>query len=147
MENCVGIYKDLVEFQKQNGRTHGKEDYVFFPNLTNRDFSLQTMRRQFDHILDKCDLKQTPNGEPRTLYSLRHTSIMFRLTMGESIDLLTLSRNCRTSVSMIERFYGKPLEGEMNVDKIQSSRFKTGKMIFVILSGTSLFFRLARYKH
>ena len=34
-------------------------------------------------------------------------------------------RNCRTSVSMIERFYGKPLEGEMNVGKIQSSRFKT----------------------
>ena len=125
MENCVGIYKDLIEFQKENNRSIGKDDYVFFPHLLNREFSLQTMRRQFDCILDKCDLKKTPNGEPRTLYSLRHTSIMFRLTMGESIDLLTLSRNCRTSVSMIERFYGKPLEGEMNVGKIQSSRFKT----------------------
>ena len=125
MENCVGIYKDLIEHQRQNNRSVTKDDYVFFPHLLNRDFSLQTMRRQFDYILDKCDLKKTPNGEPRTLYSLRHTSIMFRLTMGESIDLLTLSRNCRTSVSMIERFYGKPLEGEMNVGKIQSSRFKT----------------------
>jgi hypothetical protein len=44
--------------------------------------------------------------------------------MGESIDLLTLSRNCRTSVGMIERFYGKPLEGEMNIGKIQSSKYK-----------------------
>jgi hypothetical protein len=42
--------------------------------------------------------------------------------MGESIDLLTLARNARTSVGMIERFYAKPLEGEMNVDKIQSMR-------------------------
>jgi len=124
MENCVGIYKDLIEFQENNERNHEKEDYVFFPHLLNRDFSLQTMRRQFDYILEKCDLKRTSNGEPRTLYSLRHTSIMFRLTMGESIDLLTLSRNCRTSVSMIERFYGKPLEGEMNIGKIQSSKFK-----------------------
>jgi len=125
MENCVGVYKDLIEHQKENNRPVDKDDYVFFPHLLNRDFSLQTMRRQFDYILGKCDLKKTPNGEPRTLYSLRHTSIMFRLTMGESIDLLTLSRNCRTSVSMIERFYGKPLEGEMNVGKIQSTRFKT----------------------
>jgi integrase len=142
MESCVGIYKDLLEFQKENNRPHGKDDYVFFPHLKgqgkdtktkkrnpdkeeNRDFALQTMRRQFDYILNKCDLKTTPNSEPRTLYSLRHTCIMFRLTMGESIDLLTLSRNCRTSVGMIERFYGKPLEGEMNIGKIQSTRFKT----------------------
>lgn len=124
MENCVGIYKDLLEFQKESKRGIGKEDFVFFPHLPNRDFTLQTMRRQFDYILDRCEMKTTSNGDPRTLYSLRHTSIMFRLTMGESIDLLTLSRNCRTSVGMIERFYGKPLEGEMNIGKIQSSKYK-----------------------
>jgi site-specific recombinase XerD len=122
MEDGVEIYKDLVEFQKNNGKPRGKDDYLFFPNLLNREFSLQTMRRQFDYILNECELKTTSNNEPRTLYSLRHTSIMFRLTMGESIDLLTLSRNCRTSVSMIERFYGKPLESEMNVGKLQSRR-------------------------
>ena len=50
MENCVGIYKDLIEHQKQNNRSVGKDDYVFFPHLLNRDFSLQTMRRQFDYL-------------------------------------------------------------------------------------------------
>ena len=79
------------------------------------------MRRQFDHILDIADLKNTPTGAPRTLYSCRHSAIMFRLTMGKSIDLLTLARNARTSVSMIERFYAKPLQGEMNID-IQSMK-------------------------
>ena len=85
------------------------------------------MRRQFERILDKAGLKIAPGGEPRTLYSLRHTAIMFRLTEGDNIDLLTLARNARTSVAMIERFYAKPLSGEMNVDNIQSERVKPTK--------------------
>ncbi len=122
MQDAVGIYEDLVVFQKEKKRDTKKDDFVFFPHLTNREYALQTMRRQFDHILDKADLKHTPTGEPRTLYSCRHSAIMFRLTMGESIDLLTLARNARTSVGMIERFYAKPLQGEMNIDKIQSMK-------------------------
>ena len=122
MQDAVGIYNDLVNFQISKERGIKKEDFVFFPHLTNREYALQTMRRQFDHILDVADLKNTPTGEPRTLYSCRHSAIMFRLTMGESIDLLTLARNARTSVSMIERFYAKPLQGEMNIDKIQSMK-------------------------
>jgi integrase len=122
MQDAVGIYNDLVKFQKNMNRGIKKEDFVFFPHLQNREFALQTMRRQFDYILDIADLKNTSTGEPRTLYSCRHSAIMFRLTMGESIDLLTLARNARTSVSMIERFYAKPLQGEMNIDKIQSMK-------------------------
>lgn len=122
MEAAVGIYADLCELQKQLGRPHGKDDFVFFPHLKNREFALQTMRRQFDAVLERAELKKSPSGAPRTLYSLRHTAIMFRLTRGESIDLLTLAKNARTSVEMIERFYAKPLQAEMNVGKIQSMR-------------------------
>jgi hypothetical protein len=129
MKDAVGIYNDLVKFQISKERGIKKEDFVFFPHIPNREFALQTMRRQFDHILDVADLKNTSTGEPRTLYSCRHSAIMFRLTMGESIDLLTLARNARTSVSMIERFYAKPLQGEMNIDKIQSmKRSKPSKL-------------------
>ena len=122
MEAAVRIYADLCKVQKHLGRPCGKDDYVFYPHLPNREFALQTMRRQFDAVLDRAGLKKAATGEPRTLYSLRHTAIMFRLTLGESIDLLTLARNARTSVEMIERFYAKPLQAEMNVDKIQSMR-------------------------
>jgi len=127
MQDAVGIYNDLINFQTSKGRGVKKEDFVFFPHLANREYALQTMRRQFDHILEKSDLKNTSTGEPRTLYSCRHSAIMFRLTMGESIDLLTLARNARTSVGMIERFYAKPLQGEMNIDKIQS--MKSSKLV------------------
>ena len=63
------------------------------------------------------ELKRT-----RTLYSLRHSSIMFRLLFGRTVDTLTLARNARTSPEMIDRFYAAPLQGEMNVGELQSKR-------------------------
>ena len=121
----VGIYKDIVNYQKKMDRSCAKDDFVFFPHLKKRDYALQTMRRQFDEILSKAELKRSSSGESRTLYSLRHTAIMFRLTKGDNIDLLTLARNARTSVDMIERFYARPLQAEMNVGKLQSMRKTT----------------------
>lgn len=122
MEDAVGIYRDLVALHTKTKKPKGLEDFVFLPEIKNRDFALQTLRRQFEELLGRAKLKRTPSGEVRTLYSLRHTSIMFRLTKGDHIDLLTLARNARTSVDMIEKFYARPLSAEMNVDKIQSMR-------------------------
>jgi len=68
------------------------------------------------------NLKVSNVGEPRTLYSLRHSSIMFRLMFGRAVDTLTLARNARTSPEMIDRFYAAPLQGEMNVGELQSKR-------------------------
>jgi len=118
MEAAIGIYKDVCKLRKNIK----KDDYLFFPEILNRDFALTTISRLFNEILNQADLKIASHGEPRTLYSLRHTSIMFRLTKGDHIDLLTLARNARTSVNMIERFYARPLSGEMNIDKLQSMR-------------------------
>ena len=67
-------------------------------------------------------LKVSNLGEPRSLYSLRHSSIMFRLMFGRTVDTLTLARNARTSPEMIDRFYAAPLQGEMNVGELQSKR-------------------------
>jgi hypothetical protein len=36
--------------------------------------------------------------------------------------LLTLARNARTSVDMIERFYASNLTAEMNIELLQSRR-------------------------
>ena len=119
MEDAVGIYRDLLAHHTKSKKPKGQEDFVFLPEIKNRDFALQTLRRQFEELLGRAKLKRTPSGEVRTLYSLRHTSIMFRLTKGDHIDLLTLARNARTSVDMIEKFYARPLSAEMNVDKIQ----------------------------
>ena len=127
MENAVSIYEALLEDHKKHGKSVGPEDFVFFPEITKdkgRWKAMDRMGRQFDYIVKAAELKKSPSGEERTIYSLRHTAIMFRLTKGENIDLLTLARNARTSVEMIERFYARHLNAEMNIDKIQSMRSK-----------------------
>jgi hypothetical protein len=49
---------------------------------------------------------------------------MFRLTLGDKIDSLTLAKNARTSVEMLERFYARHLQPEMNIEKLQSTKKK-----------------------
>ena len=83
---------------------------------------MQQLHRQFDHLLKITSLKKDALAESRTLYSLRHTAIMFRLMDSQGLDLLSLARNARTSVEMIDRFYAKHLTAEMNVELIQSTR-------------------------
>jgi integrase len=89
------------------------EEYVFFPGM-NRDHAQSTMARQFKYVLEQANLKKGDDGQERTLYSLRHTCIMNQLLSGKW-PIMTLAKNCRTSVEMIQRFYGSHLEAEMNV--------------------------------
>jgi hypothetical protein len=123
MAAAVGIYEDITEHNKKVGYGN-PDDFVFFPHLKNREFAMQTMRRQFDHCLNIANLKHSA-GVPRTLYSLRHTAAMLTLTLGDSVDLLTLARNMRSSVSMLERFYVSHLSAEMNIEKLQSRKKRT----------------------
>jgi integrase len=100
-----------------------------------RATALTQLQRQFTVILSETDLAKGARGEERTLYSLRHTCIMYRLMYGEGMDLLTLARNARTSAEMIERFYASNLTGEMNIDMLQSRRSKKRKLITAAIIG------------
>ncbi|WP_051001816.1 hypothetical protein [Herbaspirillum sp. YR522] len=94
------------------------------PTYTNRETALRKLQQQFNYLLQDLRFKKGTLEEDRTIYSLRHTCIMFRLLDGDNIDLLTLARNARTSVEMIERFYASQLSGEMNIGALQSNRTK-----------------------
>jgi hypothetical protein len=119
LKRAVEVYDKLLERQKVEG--FGKpDDYLFCPHQLNRDYALRDITRQFDQVLKVAGLKTGPNGDARTLYSLRHTCIMFRMINGEGLDLLTLARSARTSVEMIDRFYAKHLTAEMNIAQLQS---------------------------
>ena len=122
MPEAVEIYDRLLERQRKEG--FGEPgDYLFQPeHHENRDYALRTITRQFDQLLTIANLKKTASGESRTLYSLRHTCIMFRLTKGDNVALLTLARSARTSTEMIDRFYAKHLHAEMNIQQLQSMK-------------------------
>ena len=71
-------------------------------------------------MLEITHLKLSTTNETRTLYSLRHSCIMYRLLFGRGIDTLTLARNAQTSPEMIDRSYAATLQGKMNVAMVQS---------------------------
>jgi len=104
------------------GRPVEPTDYVFMTQAKSRDNALKSLAKQIDIVLDATGLKVSNLGEPRSLYSLRHSSIMFRLMFGRTVDTLTIARNARTSPEMIDRFYAAPLQGEMNIGELQSKR-------------------------
>jgi integrase len=122
MQAAVGVYESLLRHQKAQG-FGGPEDYLFLPAENDRNYALAVLGFWFKWVMREAGLATTDDkNRPKTLYCLRHTSIMFRLLYGQGIDMLTLARNARTSVQMIERFYASSLDGEMNVAMIQSRR-------------------------
>lgn len=127
MERAVEVYERHLKFNGENYKDEDgkplnqKDDYFFFPQYK-RDYALRQLQRQFAILLWSTGLKESVKGDLRTIYSLRHTCIMFRLLEGENIDYYTLAANARTSVEMIEKHYASQLTGEMNIDMIQSMR-------------------------
>ena len=121
MPAAVGIYEQLLARARAAGGGR-QDDFVFLPELADRRSAMWLIDTQFVRILERAGLRLNHLGQRRTLYSLRHTAIMFRLLYGKGIDLLTLARNARTSVAMIEKFYASNLTAEMNVALLQSRR-------------------------
>lgn len=118
---AVSVYESLVKyFEKLN--LASQDDYLFLPQIKDREAAMYLIGKHFQKILMHTNLRKGTLGQNRTLYSLRHTAITFRLLYGKGIDLLTLARNARTSVEMIEKFYASDLSPEMNIDMIQSRR-------------------------
>lgn len=100
-------------------RGHGyNKDYVFFPEYENRNTMIAVAGRIFSAAIKKAWLEK--EGEKHTLYSLRHTAIMYRLLYGENVSTLELARNARTSQAMIDKHYASRLTPLMAVDSIHS---------------------------
>ncbi len=122
---AVQVYETALAQARAQG-CGGPDDYVFLPHEKDRNYALAVLGFWFKWVLREAGVATEDTwGRPRTLYCLRHTAIMFRLLYGQGIDMLTLARNARTSVQMIERFYASALDGEMNVAMLQSRRKST----------------------
>ena len=124
---AVEVYKRLTKHNADFKRGISDEDYVFYPNYPKRDYALKLLQRQFDVLMWNLGMDTDLHGNPRTIYSLRHTCIMLRLTESEGMDLLTLARNARTSPEMIDKHYASQLAGEQNIEMLQSKRRKPFK--------------------
>ena len=127
MQPAVHVYESVLKRNKALGYG-GPEDHVFLPAEKDRSYALAVLGFWFKWVMRESGIPLSDGmGRPKTLYCLRHTSIMFRLLYGQGIDMLTLARNARTSVQMVERFYASSLDGEMNIAMLQSRRTSKAK--------------------
>jgi hypothetical protein len=123
LQPAVRIYEQLAKYHAENGLAK-PDDYLFLPYINDRHYAHWVLAFYFNWVLAKTDLKLGPHGQERSLYSLRHSSITFRLLYGQGIDLLTLARNARTSVEVINNHYASTVTGEQNIALLQSRRNK-----------------------
>lgn len=121
LQAAVRTYQQIRKYQQAHGLA-GPDDHLFLPHLKDRNYAHWVLNFHFNWVLAETGLKQGPHGQPRSLYSLRHSAITFRLLYGQGIDLLTLARNARTSVDVINRHYASTVTGEQNIALLQSRR-------------------------
>ena len=121
LQPAVRIYQQLTQYYGER-RLAEQDDYLFLPHLRDRAYAHWVLCFYFNWVLARTGLKLGAHGQERSLYSLRHSSITFRLLYGQGIDLLTLARNARTSVDMINQHYASTVTGEQNIGMLQSRR-------------------------
>ena len=121
LQPAVRVYEQIVKHQ-QSFKLAKADDYLFLPHLRDRNYAGTVLSVFFNWVLAATGLKIGPHGQSRSMYSLRHSSITFRLLYGQGIDLLTLARNARTSVEVINDHYASTVTGEQNIKLLQSRR-------------------------
>lgn len=110
------IYEKLLDYQKKRGYS-AKGDYLFLPEYLNRNTMMNILSRLFRAVVNKAGV--SGEDEKYTLYSLRHSAIMYRLQLGK-VNTLQLAKNCRTSQAMIEKYYASRLTNLMGVNELHS---------------------------
>jgi len=122
---AVRVWSQML---KHRAEQHVQPDsYLFLPHLKDRNYAGNLMGQYFNHILKHTELKFGANKQPRSLYSLRHSAITFRLLYGQGIDVLTLARNARTSVDVINTHYASTVTAEQNIGMLQSRRDRNAR--------------------
>jgi integrase len=125
MPKAAEIYKQLRQRridQLKDKTVKIDDDYVFMPDHENRTYAYTKLARQFDVVLDTADLRVAADGSNRTLYSLRHTSLMHRLQNGGDVNPIVLAKNARTSVEMLERFYLSKIENDKHRQELHAKK-------------------------
>ena len=108
---CKSMPGAVLPFKRMKDRNKPKPTDKLFPG---------DHKKQFNGILSRENLKFDRQGNRRTLYSLRHSYISFRLLEGA--DIYQIAKNCRTSVEMIEKHYAAHLANQIDAAAVNVRR-------------------------
>jgi integrase len=118
LAGAVGAFEELkkVRYPLYPGINPPSNDLLFPINP----------RETVQEILTKAELLFDEHKKRRTAKCFRHSYIMHSLR--SKVDVFVLAKNCRTSVDMIEQYYGSYLSARMNQDELTKmfARVKPG---------------------
>lgn len=100
LSTSFNALEDIIE-RRPN---HAPGDYLFAPQYENRRTAMRYMSKMFAQALRELNMTKGKLGEERTLYSLRHSSLIFNLSQP-NVDLLDIARRADTSMKMIQDYY------------------------------------------
>lgn len=123
MEGAVEAYRRIAT------RYPASDSYIFFAKMENRDYAIRMLGDLFSEALTELGMKQTRDGK-RTLYSLRHSGISWRLERGDA-TVFDIARWARTSVAMIEKFYASAYRLDAVAPQLRSQGKKGTKPRYV----------------
>lgn len=96
------VRTDLWLWRKNKCRYVDPDDYIFATYDREKHKGPQ---KAFDRLMKDAELTHDPvTGDKRSIYSIRHTYITFRILYGK-VSLPDLARNTGTSVRIIETHY------------------------------------------
>jgi hypothetical protein len=122
MPEAIGVWRRILDREGVD-----PERFIFKSAYQNRDTAQARMRDSFEDLLRYTGLALDPLGKKRTIYSLRHTALMFRLINGDNVDLLMLARNAGTSIDQLDRFYLSHAQPAMKVANLHSAKPKPAR--------------------
>ena len=86
-------------------RHDGANSYLFFDEIKDRSYAVNRVSKMFKVLVKEAGLGTDSYGQKHTTYSLRHSALCFQILKTGGSDLLSLAKNARTSVDMLEKFY------------------------------------------
>ena len=116
------IEKLKAENKVKKSKKIEPDDFVFCN--ANGD-AIDSFKKSFNSLLEFAEVQTDSKGNPRTIYSLRHTYATFRLQEG--VHQYILARNMGTSVAMLEKHYGHTSNVASAAELTKGGHFKDNK--------------------
>lgn len=109
-QSAVGALERLfIAYENYFGRKPTKSDPVFCNYKGERT---TTFNNSLKSLLKAADLLKAPDGSNFTPYCFRHSYATWALQRDPPVDVFTLSNNMRTSVEMIQKWYGHSIPSD-----------------------------------
>ena len=85
LQPAVRVYRALTKHHRLQNNAN-PNDYLFLPQHKDRSYAARVLAYYFNCVMAETGLKHGAQGQPRSLKSLRQSSITVRVLYGHGID-------------------------------------------------------------